>query len=91
MNVEELTGFWQAAELLPAAQVLEEPEDELVVAALRGSTTRFGTAILIIDSILPIIFDSAAAIRGPKPTISAAARRLSMFGGEATQLPAVGS
>jgi hypothetical protein len=85
-----LIGFSQAAELLFAAQVLEESEDELVVvAALRGSTTRFGTAILIMDSILPIIFDSAAATRGPNLTISAT-RRPSMFGGEASQLPIVG-
>jgi hypothetical protein len=51
--------------LLLAAQVLPPFEEELVVvAALRGSTTLFGTAIFIIDSILPIMFDSAAAIRG---------------------------
>ena len=90
VNVEELVGFSHTAELLSGAHVLPESDDELVVvAALRGSTTRFGTAILIIDSILPIIFDSAAAIRGPNLTIPAACR-LSMFG-EASLLPIVGS
>lgn len=88
-NAPLLTGFWQILELLPGAQVLPPTDDEVVVAALRGSTTLFGTAILIIDSILPIIFDSAAASRGPSLTISATCR-LSMFG-EASLLPINGS
>lgn len=88
VNVDWLVGFSHSAELLLAAQVLPPFEDELVVvAALRGSTTLFGTAILIIDSILPIIFDSAVAIRGPSLTIFAACT-LSMFG-EANRLPIV--
>jgi hypothetical protein len=89
VNVEELVGFSHTPELLFAAQVLPESDDELVEVALRGSTTRFGTAILIIDSILPIIFDAGVGTRGPNPTISAAGR-LSIFG-EASLLPIVGS
>ena len=90
VNVEELVGFSHTAELLLAEHVLPESDDELVVvAALRGSTTRFGTAILIIDSILPIIFDSAAAIRGPNLKIPAASG-LSMFG-KTSLSPIVGS
>lgn len=88
-KVEELVGFSQTPELLSAAQVLPESDDELVDVALRGSTTRFGTAILIIDSILPIIFVAGVATRGPNLTISAACR-LSMFG-EASLLPIVSS
>lgn len=88
VNVELLTGFWQRLELLPGAQVLPPSDDEVVVAALRGSTTRSGIAILIIDSIFPIIFDSAAAIRGPRLRIPAACR-LYMFGA-ASLLPIVG-
>lgn len=71
VNVDELVGLSHSAELLFAAQVLDELE-LVVVAALRGSTTLSGTAILIIASILPIIFDSAGAIRGPSLTIFAA-------------------
>jgi hypothetical protein len=89
VNVDELVGFSHAAELLLGAQVLPPSTDELVVvAALRGSTTRVGTAILIIDSILPTISDSAAASRGPNLTIFAACRT-SMFG-EPSPLPNVG-
>jgi hypothetical protein len=45
VKVDWLTGFSHSAELLLAAQVLPPSEDELVVvAALRGSTTRFGSA-----------------------------------------------
>ena len=76
VNVDELTGFSHCAELLPAAHVL--PEDELdVVAALRGSTTLSGTAILIIDSILPIMSRSVAAIRAPSVTILTASLSMS--------------
>jgi hypothetical protein len=79
VNVEELVDFSHGPELLSAAQVLPESDDELVDVALRGSTTRFGTAILIIDSILPIIFVAGVATRGPNLTISSACR-LSMVG-----------
>jgi hypothetical protein len=51
VKVVELTDFSQA--LTPQLPV-DPAEDEVEVAAWRGSTTRFGTAILIIDSILPI-------------------------------------
>ena len=85
VNVDELTGFWHLAELSLAEQVLDEDELD-VVAALRGSTTLSGTAILIIDSILPIMFRSAAAIRGPSLSIFAA--YLSMVA-EANPLPIV--
>jgi hypothetical protein len=68
VKVDELTGFWHTAELLFAAQVLEESDDEaVVVAALRGSTTRSGTAMFIIDSIMPTAsaLATGAGIRGP--------------------------
>ena len=85
VKVELLVGFSHALELLSAVHVLLESEDELVDVALRASTTRFGTAILITESILPIIFVAGVMTRGPNLTISAA-RRLSMFG-EASLLP----
>jgi hypothetical protein len=86
VNVDELTDFWHLAEVSLAAQVLED-ELVVVVAALRASTTLSGTARLITDSILPIMFDSAAAIRGPSLLIFAAC--LSMPGA-AILLPIVG-
>ena len=88
VKVELLVGFSHALELLSAAHVLLESDDELVDVALRASTTRFGTAILITESILPIIFVAGVMTRGPNLTISIA-RRLSMFG-EASPLPIVG-
>ena len=72
VKVDELTGFSHAPELLSAAQVLEESDEEAVdVAALRASTTRFGTAIFMIDSITPTCSVSAiaSAVRGPSLTI----------------------
>ena len=84
--VPEPSDFSHGPELLPGAQVLEESDDELVVVALRASTTRLDTAKLIIDSILPIIFVAGVATRGPSPTTSAP-RRLSMLGEEASLLP----
>lgn len=49
VKVDELTGFSQPL----APQLLVESDEEAVdVAALRGSITRFGTAMSIIDSIL---------------------------------------
>lgn len=88
VNVELLVGFSHAPELLSDAQVLPESDDELVDVALRGSTTRFGTAILSIESIRPIIFVAGVTTRGPSLIISAACI-LFMFG-EASLLPIVG-
>jgi len=78
VNVDEPTGFSQAAELLLAAQVLEESEDEavvveseeLVVVADGGlRATRLGSAKSIIESIPSIGSGSAVGIRGPNLTI----------------------
>ena len=72
VKVDELTGFSHDPESLLAAQVLEESDDEAVdVAVLRGSTTRFGTAIFMIDSITPTCSVCAigTAVRAPSLTI----------------------
>jgi hypothetical protein len=61
VNVDEPTGFSHALEL--------SPDGHELVAALCLSTTRFGTAMLIIDSIRPIIFDPTRGIRGPSLAI----------------------
>jgi hypothetical protein len=49
VKVDEVTGFSQAL----SPQLLVDSEEDVVVDAERGSTTRFGTAMFIIDSILP--------------------------------------
>ena len=77
VNVELLTGFSQRLESEFALQeVAEAVEEEVVVESCRGSTTRFGTAIFMIDSILPS--GSVTGIRGPNMT-GCAARRLSIL------------
>lgn len=66
VNVDELVGFSHTPELLPGAQVLpESDEDEVVVSALRATTTRSGIAKFIIDSILSIGTRAAILMRGP--------------------------
>jgi hypothetical protein len=68
VKVDELTGSWHAF----GPQLLVAVDDEDVdVAAARASTTRLGTAIFIIASILPRVSGSAAGVRGPSLTIFA--------------------
>jgi hypothetical protein len=58
VKVDVLTGFSQL--LAPQLLVVESAEEDVVVDALRGSITRSGTAMFIIDSILPKICGARA-------------------------------
>lgn len=68
VNEEPLTDVSQ--EFAPQLPVASE-EDDVVEAALRGSTTRSGTTIFNIGSIVPSASGLAAGIgtRGPSLTI----------------------
>ena len=68
VKVDELTGSWHA--FAPQLPVAVDDED-VDVAAARASTTRLGTAIFIIASILPRVSGSATGTRGRSLTIFA--------------------
>jgi hypothetical protein len=68
VKVDELTGSWHA--FAPQLPVAVDDED-VDVAAARASTTRLGTVISIIASILPTVSGSATETRGPNLTIFA--------------------
>jgi hypothetical protein len=68
VKVDELTGSWHA--FAPQLPVAVDDED-VDVAAARASTTRLGTTIFIIASILPRVSGSAIGTRGPNLTIFA--------------------
>jgi hypothetical protein len=68
VKVDELTGSSHAF----APHLLEAVDDEDVdVESARGTTTRLGTAISIIVSILPTVSGPAIGTRGPSLTILA--------------------